>query len=251
MRGKALPGIHDAVVYAHVLRRAALDRHRTPSATLSGRPVDHDFSGGEVDPSALERRRHDDPAHVHAHYLVVDADGDRLLDTAIVWAPEGFQPAEVAALFAIDGLRSGVPGFRSIRIAAMAAGRAQDILPRYLCGRTSTWTSVTPFVPYRHQKKRQSVEQFLAAEVGRELAIRGLPGAAVEIVPGDWLSFERARPGSRRGGRAGGGAGGRPFGLRLVFDTPLPVAQPLILGSLSHFGLGLFKALGIDGESAS
>lgn len=240
MKGKALPGIHDAVVYAHVLRRAALDRHRTTSATLSGRRGSHDMSGEEVDPSAPESRRHDD--HAHAHYLVVDTDGDRLLDTAIVWAPEGFQPSEVAAMFAIDGLHSGVPGFRSIRIAGVAAGKVEDVIPRHLCSRASTWSSVTPFVPYRHQKKHQPVEQFVAAEVSRELATRGLPGAAVELVPGDWLSFVRVRPGAR--------ADSRPFGLRLVFDAPLPMAQPLVLGSLSHFGLGLFRALGADGGSA-
>lgn len=236
LQGKALPGVRDTVLYGHVLRRAALRRHGRPSATLSGRPPEDDRPGRGVALSAPERRRHDD--HAHAHYLVIDADGDRLLDTAIVWAREGLAPSEIAALLKIDGLYApNIPGFRSVRTAVAAVGRAEDVLPGYLCSSATTWTSVTPFIPYRHQKKQESLEHFLVAEIGRELATRDLPPATVLLDrhSKDWVSFRRARPDGRSGGRA--------FGLHLELDAPLPAAQPLVLGGLSHFGLGLFRAV--------
>lgn len=244
--GKVLPGVHDTVKYGHVLRRAAISRRGTPSANLSGHMADGADKAGE---SAGGGRDRDDPAappewrlenHAHAHYLVVDADGDRLLDTAIVWAPnhgQGFTDDEVAALFAIDRLTSTwFRGFRPVRVAAVAAGRVQDVAPERFCSTATTWRSVTPFVPYRHQKRWQSTEEFLRTEIERELSTRSLPCADIEQLPGDWLSFHRSRSPDRPSGRA--------LGLRLRFASPLPVAQPLTLGYLSHFGLGLFRPEG-------
>lgn len=244
LEGKVLPGVRDAVQYGHVLRRAAMRHHGIPSANLSGRPPGDDGGEGRVDLSAPERRRQEN--HAHAHYLVVDADGDRLLDTAVVWAPNhgtGFTDQEVAALFAVNRLSTDLfRGFRSLRVAAVAAGRAEDIVPKQFCSTATSWQSVTPFLPYRHQKRRQSVEEFLSTEIKRELTTRGLPGAEIELLPGDWLSFHRSRSRHQPGGRA--------FGLRLCFETPLAVAQPLALGNLSHFGLGLFKVADL-GDSRS
>lgn len=238
LSGKVLPGIHDAVKYGDVLRRAAMDRHAVPSSNLSGHgPGDgRDREAAGTWTPATWRMEN----HAHAHYLVVDADGDRMLDTAIVWAPnhgEGLTEREVAALFAIDRLTADPArfgGFRPVRVAAVAAGRTADVMPPGLCSASSTWESLTPFLPYRHQKRRQSLHELLTAEVRRELVTRGLPGADVELLRGDWLSFHCSR--SRRQ------PGKRAFGLRLHFETPLAAPQPLVLGDLSHFGLGLFRA---------
>ncbi|MGH9109731.1 MAG: type I-G CRISPR-associated protein Csb2 [Acidimicrobiales bacterium] len=232
--GKVLPGLRDTVLYGHVLRQAAQSSYGDPpSPTLSGRPPGSGIEGA-TELAAPEQWRQD--GHSHAHYLVVDADGDRLLDSAIVWAPEGMPPRVIAALHAISRLHSGIPGFRPLRVFAAAAGDVADLRCGSYVSAATRWTSVTPFVPYRHRKRRQSVEEFVAREVQRELVVRGLPSAAVELVPGDWLSFRRARlPADRPAGPA--------FGLRLTFDGPLPSARPLSLGQLSHFGLGLFSAL--------
>lgn len=235
--GKVLPGVKDTVLYGHLLRHAALHWYGTPSSeTLSGRPQGDDGAAGEIEPSDPRRRR--DDGHHHAHYLVVDSDDDGLLDTAIVWAPEGLDEKAVAALFSITRLCSKLPGFRPLRVAAVAAGRASDVIPKNLslCSGSTTWRSVTPFVSYRHQKRRQSTDEFLASEVGRELTVRGLPPATVGVVSGDWLSFRRfRRPGDRPASRA--------FGVRLDFESPPAAGGLLALGGLSHFGLGLFRAL--------
>ncbi|MGH9090241.1 MAG: type I-G CRISPR-associated protein Csb2 [Acidimicrobiales bacterium] len=237
--GKVLPSVRDTVLYGHLLRNAALHWYGTPSSeTLSGRPQGDDGSGGTADLSDPRRRR--DDGHHHAHYLVVDSDGDRLLDTAIVWAPEGLEAKTIAALLSITHLgssQSRLPGLRPLRVAAVAAGRATEVIPKrlVLCSTATRWTSVTPFVSYRHQKKRQSADDFLISEVSRELTVRGLPSAAVGVVTGDWLSFRRfRRPGDRPANRA--------FGLRLDFESPPAARGLLALGGLSHFGLGLFRA---------
>ena len=238
LSGKVLPGVHDTVKYGDVLRQAAMDRHVVPSPNLSGHGsgIGLDGQARGAEPSTSWRMEN----HAHAHYLVIDANGDRMLDTAIVWAPnhgEGFTEREIAALLAVDRLTADPArfgGFRPVRVAAVDAGRAADIMPRRLCSTSSTWESLTPFLPYRHQKRRQSLHEFLTAEIRRELVTRGLPDAEVEQLPGDWLSYHCSR--SRR--QPGRGA----FGLRLQFESPLPTPQPLVLGDLSHFGLGLFGA---------
>lgn len=242
LSGKVLPGIRDTVLYGHVLREAAIRCYGDASSpTLSG----HVDKCSEVEGSARQpepKRRLDD--HVHAHYLVVDCDGDRLLDTAIVWAREGFRPDEVAALCSIPRLYSHTPDFRSLRVSAAASGVAADVAANLakaahrgqFVSDASTWTSVTPFVPCRHQKRRQTIEEFVAGEVTRELLTRNLPAASVKLISGNWLSF-------RRGRRRGDPVERRAFGVRIEFDGPLPFAQPLALGQLSHFGLGLFRAV--------
>jgi CRISPR-associated protein Csb2 len=220
-----LPGEREAVLYGHVLRKAAERSYGQPSATLSGRT-----DGGW---------RSDD--HAHAHYLFFDTDRDRLLDTALVWAPEGFTDEELAALVQIRGgrLYAGIPGFREVRIAAEAYGRVEEVAPCVergrglvsVTGQARRWDSATPFAPYRHQKKRETIFEFVRAEVARELRTRGLPPASVRLGPRrDWLSFCRKRPGDKIERRA--------LGLSLEFDEP--VSGPLVLGQLSHVGLGLF-----------
>jgi CRISPR-associated protein Csb2 len=210
------PTHHQAVVYGHALRRAALSR-APQSATLSGRVIDGVRSDG----------------HAHAHYLFIDADHDGLLDTAVVWAPEGLTAAEVEGLTHIDRLYYGEPGFRPLRLSVEASGSMSDMLPERT-GPARRWRSDTPFAPYRHQKKRQLPSDFLAAEVGRELTTRALPPAS-EVRPtgGAWLDFRRRRTLQDLELRA--------FGLELTFDEP--IEGPLALGALSHFGLGMFRPI--------
>jgi len=209
------PSVRDTVWVAHVARMAALDRHGTPSPTLAGKDEDG-------------RPLSD---HRHAHYLPLDLDRDGLLDTLLVWAPGGLRPGDVAALGKIPRLASRLPGFRSVRVALQGAATAEELAPTLVApAGVARWESLTPFAPYRHQK-REPIEEFFAREVSRELEARRLPPASVELVPGQsWLDWRRARPGGRDV---------RAMGLRLHFATP--VSGPISLGNLSHFGLGLFR----------
>jgi len=210
-----LPSVRDTVWVAHVARKAALFQRKDPSAVLSGK----DAEGQPLSD------------HRHAHYLPLDLDGDKLLDTLLVWAPGGIGAADVAAVGRINRLRSETPGFRPVRAAVQGAGSVSELAPALVSSAgASRWQSVTPFAPYRHQK-RETAEEFYTAEVARELKTRKLPPAEVEIVSGvSWLDWRRARPGR---------ADARATGIRLTFAQP--VHGPISLGNLSHFGLGLFR----------
>ncbi len=211
--GPVLPSIRQAVAYGNVLHKAA-SRHGVGSPTLTGRNGDLARNDG----------------HAHAHYLLLDADDDRLLDTAVVWAPEGLTESDVEALSRIRHLRTGEPGFRPVRIVVEAWGCVGTVAPE-LGGPSRSWRSSTPFAPYRHQNKRQSTEDFLLVELARERETRGAPAPTeVRIVSGDWLGHRRRRSLREPDARA--------YGLQISFAEP--VFGPLSLGALSHFGLGLF-----------
>lgn len=229
LEAPARPSKYQAVAYADVLRADAVRRliRKRPegSITLSGRLG-----------KPPETASHRSDGHVHAHYLVLDTDDDRLLDTAIVWAPEGLDDEELASLLSINRVSSEQPGFRRMRASAAGMGELVELVPETnLCprGGAAKWRSLTPFVPYRHRKK-ETLEEFLQAEVSRELAARGLPDAEARPIRGngDWLAYRRRRRLTDREERA--------FGVKLAFARPVP--GPVVIGALSHFGLGLFEA---------
>ena len=60
-----------------------------------------------------------------------------------------------------------------------------------LCGPTRRWRSLTPYLPVRH-RKRESLKDYLTADVRTELGYRGLPPASVTPVGlGSRLSASR------------------------------------------------------------
>ena len=100
--------------------------------------------------------------------------------------------------------------------------------------------SVTPFTPPRYPKRHADWPAFLREEVTRELANRDLPAPAeVTLLEGHWQAWRRYRPSARtRQDPLQGQANRASAFLRITFDEP--VAGPVALGHLSHFGLGLF-----------
>jgi CRISPR-associated protein Csb2 len=107
------------------------------------------------------------------------------------------------------------------------------------------WESVTPYVPPRHYLRRGRLRdrEAIPAQVARELALRGFPGAdAVKVEPiaqPTWVAIHT--PASRRSERRFLGDR-RGYWLRLTF--PSPVNGPVRLGQSSSFGLGLFRPCG-------
>ncbi|MHB1845387.1 MAG: type I-G CRISPR-associated protein Csb2 [Deltaproteobacteria bacterium] len=214
-----MPSVLDSAWVGDVTRRAVLSRHELPSVVLAGK----DGSGTPLS------------GHRHAHYIPLDRDSDGFLDAVAVWAPDGLGMSELAALSGVRRLWSNVPGFRPVRVALEAFGDPRELVPELCAPRGSRlWWSVTPFVPYRHRKRHQSEAEFLGAEVARELATRGLPEGDVTILPATghaWLSYRRQRPGRRESAHA--------VGLRLSLAES--IEGPVVLGALSHFGLGIFR----------
>jgi CRISPR-associated protein Csb2 len=175
--------------------------------------------------------------HRHAHFLALP-DGQRRLDELVVWAPGGLAEDEVAALAGIEVVQPphGTAGPR-VTVRVSGYGPARQVLADQ-AGPAVRWRSVTPFVPARHP--RRDWPGFVAAEVRRELSVRGMPPpAGVDARKGDWRSFVRYRPSRLTDTPPDRRGAGRGELLELTFAGP--VAGPLALGHLSHFGLGLFR----------
>ena len=241
-----LPSRQYVVLYGDTLRKAAMAKHEVPSKTLSGRPpvtsLENSDGANDDDGQARTQVQWLRDNHSHAHFIALDLDGDQMLDAALLWAPIGFNEREVKAISAISRLhpkklsRSGQES-RPVRVFAEAWGKPEELVPE-LCKLSKVWTSVTPFAPYGHQKRksgmseRENLKAFLKTEVNRELRTRMLPEVSkVETSRGDWLSFHSKRKEDSPHLRA--------FGLRLVFEEG--IRGPLALGALSHFGFGLFR----------
>lgn len=187
--------------------------------------------------------------HQHAHWipLASETGRDHHVSSLVIWVPDGLRTDEIAAVMEVrdaSGRRGGrdgegyeIRGFPQVTMLFQAAGPITQVAPE-LCGPARRWVSETPYLPVRH-RKRESLDEFVAADVEAELGYRDLSPAKVSrVAPEDGLPDQWAR-GYRRYrikehlGRA------RP-GLRLRLEFPEEVAGPLLLGQLSHFGYGIF-----------
>jgi CRISPR-associated protein Csb2 len=176
-------------------------------------------------------------AHLHAHYLSlperVDLSGRRS-GSLVVWAPGGLGQSELAALTELTMLNSNrLDGLRR-PVTLTASGDVSEVAPEVVDPKGAvSWVSVTPYSPVHHHKGE--LESQLLADVRLELRHRGLPAAAaIELIRGPWLQYGRYRPGAERIRQQR-----RAYGLRVTLEEP--ISGPLVLGQLSHFGLGLFR----------
>lgn len=220
----ALPSSLAAVAIGDALRQAAMSWY----GRLHDGGASPTLSGKSPDGAPLSD-------HLHAHYLALDLDGDRLLDHVLVWAPGGFDAADIAALSEVPELaRLGfVSDFRACRLGLEALGAVEQVAPE-VCGPSRAWESFTPFAPARHGKRRVPWGEHVREEVYRELGYRGIPAPVeVTLLRGSWLAFRRHRPVKEQLRDAR-----RATGVRIEFDEP--VRGPIVLGALSHFGLGVF-----------
>lgn len=219
------PTIAEAVAVGELLRRAALKKHRVPSETLSGkRPSGHYKLDG----------------HQHAHYLSLPDDqrsgAAAPIGSLVVWAPGRLNGDELAALAQVKWLRAGpsASGVPDIAIAVSAFGDVGEVAPA-IVGPSSTWVSRTPFAPGRHGPKLSWADH-IRAEIERELSMyRDLPvPVSVSVLSTDSRRYRRYRLPPKETM----GASRRAVMAQIDFDQP--VKGPIVIGSLSHFGLGLF-----------
>lgn len=193
--------------------------------------------------------------HAHTHWIALPDCEERgaSVRNLIIWCRGGLETDEVRALLGLGELsgRRGayeVSGFPEVTLLFQAAGPVELVAPE-LCGRARRWRSRTPYLPVRH-RKRQTLDEYLAADVAAELRYRDQPVAKVSRTEPDsgmtdrWASeFRRHRISERR-------MGSRPgVGLWLEFAEEVP--GPLLLGQLSHFGCGVFVAPSVMNSDTS
>lgn len=223
--------VRQTVVVAESVRAAAMSQF----GRLAGGGASATFAGKSADGTPLRGNR-------HAHWLPLDLDGDRLIDTVVVWAPGGLDDIEVAALAAIERLwfhEGDGLSIQGVALAVEAVGDLDDLQLRDVARPSRRWVSATPFLPQRH-RKRETLEDFLMDCVRRELSARGVdtPFTLSRETRTSWGSFRRYRRAERLA-RARSG-----FGLQVVFDEPVtgPEGGPLCIGALAHYGMGRFVA---------
>jgi len=250
--GRPSPSHILTVAVAETFFRSAQSRFqklagRTPPPVLSGHPASGD------------RPREDQHQHAHV-FALPDPSGSGKIGQLVVWASEGFGPTETAVLGQINTLQwskgraaeadragSVVRGFGPTRIQLVQLGGVETVAPQ-LAGPATRWSSITPFVPNRHQTARRFsgdtegpyFVDFLTHEVERELAYRGIDAKVVGSVR-PLPATERSTPAQRyRRYRLKQGIAGARAGVWLEFELTEAVTGPIALGALSHFGLGLF-----------
>lgn len=222
------PSFREAVALAEAMRTALQSRY----GRRNGRAQSPCFSGRNGDVPRSDQHR-------HAHYLVTPDPEGRRADHIVVWAPEGFSPREVETLATLSVVHHW--SFESdLRVALTALGTEDELGPRSLLGESARWRSLTPFALPRHPKQRSGrVVDAPEEQIAREWSRRHPDGpelTGVRLVSGEWHTFRRARPGVARLGAP------TLVGAELQFAQP--VRGPIALGALSHFGLGLFAAVG-------
>jgi CRISPR-associated protein Csb2 len=114
-------------------------------------------------------------------------------------------------------------------------------LPHDCLGTSTTWETISPYVPARHILGRNSKPRpgrSLTDQIQHELTQEGLLEASIEIVKDTrhWIKVHRPR---REKGQPSNDIK-LGYSVRLHFSTP--VTGPIALGHSNHFGLGLFAS---------
>lgn len=229
IRAAVLPRLQDAIIVAERMRRGLMSQSRKISG--NARLV---FSGHF--PIGVDRQ------HDHAFILPSnDFNDEGRIDTITVAARMGFSEEDLRALQQTQRLFGRDDHF--LDLILIGVGDAADfggaMSPRSLLLHASTtWESLTPFVPTRHPKRVRGKEvDGIESQLRRACEQLGFPApVSVEPIDGEWHRFRR----HRRDGRGHRGPD-RGYGARLVFDHP--VRGPIALGYGAHFGLGLFRAV--------
>lgn len=191
--GHPAPAHTLAVPVAETLLAAAKKRY----TALTGEPAPPVLTGH---PTGEETKRTDQ--HRHAHVLPLASSTGRI-EQMVVWAPEGLDARDTAALGAVSTLRYGrrsaddssgdreasvIRGFGPTRVLLTAIGDLERLRPE-LCGPAVEWISTSPFIPTHHPKPRHRSERgssgwmpaYLREEVQRELSYRAPHATVVEV----------------------------------------------------------------------
>ena len=221
MGSTVLPMVTDTVKIAEQVRRKLMGISKKM------------YGPDEISPKFSGKDRDGKPAkgHDHVFILPVDEDMDGRIDHIWIQSRSPFDSRELSVLDRLKKLYQSHnrPDIDLILETMSDKWRTQE---------SGIWISATPFVTARHYRKgRGTMEEWLKAEVIKEIQLHGLP-VPVDIQPMPetltnpsikWFEFLRSRKGQQ------------PLpgtGWRLTFNQE--IEGPFAIGALAHFGLGLF-----------
>src|ERR1700730_11772426 len=126
----ALPLVSDALPFAEQVRRALI-RNRVDTSHSEA------ITGKHADGTPLD-------GHEHAHYFPTDEDHDGRIDHVTIYAPRGFDEADLEALGSLRTIfRSG--NRPEVKMVLTGLG-GQDLLSQgSIFAEARRWRSVTPF----------------------------------------------------------------------------------------------------------
>ena len=190
--------------------------------------------------------------HTHAHYFPLDLDNDHRIDHVLVYASAGLD--EIARRAITRVRRTWTKGDDTTIFVTCAGfgdldlfrqqirhrdGRPEVIIPPQP---STTWASITPYVPARHLKPRNN-RYTITDDVLREFELRGMPEPSrIELFSkNDLIQSNFYRYVRQRNDRKPQPPQPDVYGIRVHFDSPY--SGPIALGYGSHFGLGILGAV--------
>lgn len=186
--------------------------------------------------------------HTHAHYFPLDLDDDQRIDHVLVYASAGLD--EIAQRAITHVRRTWTKGDDATIFVTCAGfgdldlfrnqlrhhdGRPAAIIPPQP---STTWASVTPYVPARHLKPRHN-RYTITDDVLREFEVRGMPKPSKielfskrDLIQSNFFKYVR-----QRNDRKPQPPCPNVYGIRVHFDRPY--FGPIAVGYGAHFGLGM------------
>jgi len=210
LESKTLPDISNTLLVAEKARRKLMGISRN---LHSGDPtlVSRMFSGKNHDGSPAKN-------HQHAYFLPFSSNNDRKLNELVISSRIRFTQHDVEVVKRLTGLPPDIT-------TSLKCLSAEPLIE------ARVWDSATPFVSSRHHRKsRGSWQEWMKEELLREIQYREIqPPEMIELLENSDKSFITARKGVHSQNQA--------F-FRLTYKERMP--GPFSLGSLAHFGIGLF-----------
>lgn len=225
--GSVLPTVTETLLVGDLFRKAAIQKHVTPSLQLSGK----DNQGTPV------------KGHHHIYVIPSDEDGDGLLDHIFVYLRDGMLPDTLSAITAVHRLYRRD---QNLAVVYLGSGDPQDVSIPTL-GSSTIWESVTPFLPMRHTKLRGTAEarRTVDTELDQllaELGHQGLPAPVdADVLEAALINGRRVPWYDFRTIRQDHAPIGHACGFRITFAAP--VAGPILVGGGAHYGMGRFVAV--------
>lgn len=205
--------------------------------------------------------------HGHAFYLPTDEDGDGRLDHLTLFAQQGFDRDELAALNSLRQIKSRdrTTSGHALGVVLLGSGMLDTDSAQGPLAMSSVWKSATPYLCHRHPKTRGSkkdraeelashaafTEARLREDIGRLLERRDdLKGISIDQIHITHCVDENGvfRLGARnkrpiefqRFRQKHGDDGGKRLCGAFVITFPCEVRGPIALGHSCHFGMGIF-----------
>lgn len=185
--------------------------------------------------------------HQHAHWWWF-ADEHGVIRELVMWVPGGIPVdwvGRIASVRRLPDFQDAPKGYRpGAALHLQSVGELTAVHPA-VAVRSKRWRTATPMLTERFPKKHGDPQQFIRREVEREVAYRApwwprMPALqSIEVTRGwdapETIRFRRYRWKETMASRR------RGFEVVIEFDEPM--AGPVSLGALSHFGFGLFEAI--------